>query len=120
MTRSDPSTIFARICASVTASTGGVSKIIRSYDFFASSIRFCIFFDANNSDGFGGIGPQEITSRLSTSLATAVSCNVFSPTRILLNPDRKSTRLNSQSRGHLVCRLLLEKKKTEPTSSQLR
>src|SRR5207253_1068195 len=24
--------------------------------------------------------------------------------------DRKSTRLNSQSRGHLVCRLLLEKK----------
>src|SRR5437660_6832874 len=26
--------------------------------------------------------------------------------------DRKSTRLNSQSRGHLVCRLLLEKKKT--------
>src|SRR5439155_25389023 len=30
----------------------------------------------------------------------------------LLAPlDRKSTRLNSQSRGHLVCRLLLEKKK---------
>src|SRR2546422_8211481 len=27
-------------------------------------------------------------------------------------PDRKSTRLNSQSRLHLVCRLLLEKKKT--------
>src|SRR5215510_16059075 len=26
-------------------------------------------------------------------------------------PDRKSTRLNSSSRGHLVCRLLLEKKK---------
>src|SRR2546429_882891 len=26
--------------------------------------------------------------------------------------DRKSTRLNSQSRLHLVCRLLLEKKKT--------
>src|SRR5439155_13781930 len=25
--------------------------------------------------------------------------------------DRKSTRLNSRSRGHLVCRLLLEKKK---------
>src|SRR5207253_9717688 len=27
--------------------------------------------------------------------------------------DRKSTRLNSSSRGHLVCRLLLEKKKTK-------
>src|SRR3712207_8323955 len=26
-------------------------------------------------------------------------------------PDRKSTRLNSQSRQYLVCRLLLEKKK---------
>src|SRR5687768_17887136 len=28
-----------------------------------------------------------------------------------LDRDRKSTRLNSQSRLHLVCRLLLEKKK---------
>src|SRR5256885_9274485 len=28
------------------------------------------------------------------------------------NPDRKSTRLNSQSPCNLVCRLLLEKKKT--------
>src|SRR2546430_5369455 len=28
--------------------------------------------------------------------------------------DRKSTRLNSQSQSNLVCRLLLEKKKTTP------
>src|SRR3712207_7331371 len=28
--------------------------------------------------------------------------------------DRKSTRLNSQSRQYLVCRLLLEKKKCQP------
>src|SRR5439155_5962851 len=30
-----------------------------------------------------------------------------------LRGDRKSTRLKLQSRGHLVCRLLLEKKKTD-------
>src|SRR2546429_3091989 len=30
--------------------------------------------------------------------------------------DRKSTRLNSSPRLHLVCRLLLEKKKHKPTS----
>src|SRR5439155_6383011 len=29
---------------------------------------------------------------------------------IIVTRDRKSTRLNLQSRGHLVCRLLLEKK----------
>jgi len=29
------------------------------------------------------------------------------------NTDRKSTRLNSQSRLHLVCRLLLDQKKTK-------
>src|SRR2546422_3256499 len=34
--------------------------------------------------------------------------------------DRKSTRLNSRSRLHLVCRLLLEKKKTEAAVPQLR
>src|SRR2546422_6945178 len=33
-----------------------------------------------------------------------------------VNQDRKSTRLNSRSRLHLVCRLLLEKKKTKTTS----
>src|SRR5690625_923145 len=31
--------------------------------------------------------------------------------RMMALQDRKSTRLNSKSRGHLVCRLLLEKKK---------
>src|SRR2546422_5480523 len=31
--------------------------------------------------------------------------------------DRKSTRLNSKSRLHLVCRLLLEKKKKRPHPS---
>src|SRR3546814_6873809 len=30
-------------------------------------------------------------------------------------PDRKSTRLNSVTNAHLVCRLLLEKKKTQKT-----
>src|SRR2546422_2795875 len=34
---------------------------------------------------------------------------------MLVDPDRKSTRLKLQSRLHLVCRLLLEKKK-KPTS----
>src|SRR3712207_8121315 len=36
----------------------------------------------------------------------------YSP-RIAFHADRKSTRLNSRSRQYLVCRLLLEKKKTE-------
>src|SRR3546814_7486426 len=31
---------------------------------------------------------------------------------VLGNEDRKSTRLNSSTNAHLVCRLLLEKKKT--------
>src|SRR5690625_6892581 len=34
--------------------------------------------------------------------------------------DRKSTRLKLQSRGHLVCRLLLEKKKRAQTSAEVR
>src|SRR3712207_8261128 len=33
--------------------------------------------------------------------------------------DRKSTRLNSRSRQYLVCRLLLEKKKSNPGSTIL-
>src|SRR3712207_7590899 len=33
----------------------------------------------------------------------------------IIAADRKSTRLNSQSRQYLVCRLLLEKKKTTNT-----
>src|SRR2546429_830648 len=41
--------------------------------------------------------------------------NFIAPGRVPEEPrgkrDRKSTRLNSQSRLHLVCRLLLEKKK---------
>src|SRR2546422_7889007 len=36
--------------------------------------------------------------------------------RVLLS-DRKSTRLNSKSRLHLVCRLLLEKKKKKATKA---
>src|SRR3546814_10518403 len=36
--------------------------------------------------------------------------------RVARSPDRKSTRLNSITNAHLVCRLLLEKKKT--TSQQ--
>src|SRR3546814_6018176 len=32
---------------------------------------------------------------------------------LLAGPDRKSTRLNSSTNAHLVCRLLLEKKKTQ-------
>src|SRR5439155_23752748 len=34
------------------------------------------------------------------------------PLSLVKSQDRKSTRLELQSRGHLVCRLLLEKKKT--------
>src|SRR5207253_10693297 len=45
-----------------------------------------------NSSGFGN-----------ASLASNAHC-------IVRRRDRKSTRLNSRSRGHLVCRLLLEKK----------
>src|SRR3712207_7936198 len=33
-------------------------------------------------------------------------------------PDRESTRLNSQSRQYLVCRLLLEKKKREDVEGE--
>src|SRR3546814_1097654 len=35
--------------------------------------------------------------------------------RVVRNQDRKSTRLNSSTNAHLVCRLLLEKKKTHTT-----
>src|SRR3712207_8204297 len=35
-----------------------------------------------------------------------------SPSRATASADRKSTRLNSSQRQYLVCRLLLEKKKT--------
>src|SRR3712207_8842376 len=38
--------------------------------------------------------------------------------RIRRRQDRKSTRLNSSPRQYLVCRLLLEKKKTEQNESR--
>src|SRR3546814_5764496 len=36
----------------------------------------------------------------------------------VIAPDRKSTRLNSVTNAHLVCRLLLEKKKNEDNTTQ--
>src|SRR3546814_3025448 len=38
--------------------------------------------------------------------------------RAHLAEDRKSTRLNSSTNAHLVCRLLLEKKKTIPHTQE--
>src|SRR2546428_790768 len=43
---------------------GGVSKITTSIPQFAiTSRKCCITFDSNNSDGFGGRGPEGITHR---------------------------------------------------------
>src|SRR5438552_11578852 len=56
-----------------------------------------------------GIAASFLITRLMSSLLFGISAT-----------DRKSTRLNSQSPDHLVCRLLLEKKKsaTKPLARQ--
>src|SRR5690625_7563945 len=64
--------MFASICASVTASTGGVSNMMMSYCCFASLISDCIILEPSSSDGFGGIGPDDMMSRLSILLASAI------------------------------------------------
>src|SRR5437660_9062307 len=58
---------------------------------------------------------RRIFANILTSQWFAVEGRMVSSNRVLNQPrlpvlDRKSTRLNSSSRGHLVCRLLLEKK----------
>src|SRR3989442_8321191 len=52
-------------------------------------------------------------SRVNRYTTTRFFVVVASLNRLLFHPfgDRKSTRLNSSPRPHLVCRLLLEKKK---------
>src|SRR5699024_12284191 len=69
-----PSTIFAMTFASVTASTGGVSNIMKSYSVFACSNTSFIRRDASNSDGLGGIGLQDKTSRKYT-LVVYTTCS---------------------------------------------
>src|SRR2546429_5637546 len=63
--------------------------------------------------GAGGAGLRAALQLSEAGLSVAVLSKVF-PTRshtVAAQGDRKSTRLNSKSRLHLVCRLLLEKKK---------
>src|SRR3712207_7780511 len=50
--------------------------------------------------------PVRIANRVDEAMVTTRRHNMTATMR-----DRKSTRLNSQSRQYLVCRLLLEKKK---------
>src|SRR5699024_5779411 len=81
-----PSTIFAMTFASVTAKTGGVSRIMKSYSVFACSNTSFIRRDASNSDGLGGIGPQDKTSRKSTPEFSTACSNDDSPIRTLDKP----------------------------------
>src|SRR3712207_617195 len=53
---------------------------------------------------------DEIAGRF-TEIAETSGAEAIMPVSYLGTQDRKSTRLNSQSRQYLVCRLLLEKKK---------
>src|SRR5699024_7712688 len=82
----EPSTIFATILASATAKAGGISKITISYIRSASRKMSRIFFDDNNSAGFGGIGPQDNTYKSSTSVVSIASSKSPDPTNTLLNP----------------------------------
>src|SRR3546814_4473713 len=50
-----------------------------------------------------GIGVRSLISELSVSLRGSMPEDA---------PDRKSTRLNSSTNAHIVCRLLFEKKNT--------
>src|SRR5699024_11617623 len=81
-----PSTIFAMTFASVTAKTGGVSRIMKSYNVFACSNTSFIRRDASNSDGLGGIGPQDKTSRKSTPEVSTACSKGDSPIRTLDKP----------------------------------
>src|SRR5699024_6210788 len=81
MTNKLPSTIFAMTFASVTAKTGGVSRIMKSYSVFACSNTSFIRRDASNSDGLGGIGPQDKTSRKSTPEVSTACSKEASPIR---------------------------------------
>ena len=64
-----PDTAGARMTASVTASTGGVSMTIQSNgpcDRLVSSVF--IRSDASSSDGFGGVLPAVIASRFGSTV----------------------------------------------------
>src|SRR3546814_13243841 len=50
---------------------------------------------------------------LQTRWPLVCGCDRRCGRRLAASPDRKSTRLNSVTNAHLVCRLLLEKKKQQ-------
>ena len=67
MTRIILSISFEIMVASVTATSGGLSKRIISYSDSSNFTNFDIFLEPNISEGFGGINPEVIKDRLSIS-----------------------------------------------------
>src|SRR3712207_6939329 len=61
-----------------------------------------------------GVEPEELERRVAAAQPQEARGPLVEPAaaRRVRHGDRKSTRLNSQSRQYLVCRLLLEKKNT--------
>src|SRR3546814_5380992 len=62
---------------------------------------------ARDNDEAGRFALEKLRSR-----ATEIDIRELVPRAEDFNADRKSTRLNPVTNAHLVCRLLLEKKKT--------
>src|SRR3712207_6722091 len=79
---------------------------------FAGALVGTVLVFSLGSAGRGGATPVTLAlagAALSALFYALIRAVLVSDTDSL---DRKSTRLNSQSRQYLVCRLLLEKKKT--------
>ena len=83
--KSTPSTIGLTISGSERNSAGVMSINMKSY-FWRSSSNSCgMRSDISSSDGLGGIGPQGMTSRQSSTCWTA-SSTVLSPVKTETNP----------------------------------
>src|SRR5439155_16812923 len=78
---------------------------------YSSNSAVSAWYSFTRSSKSGSICFRYCTTSVCSTFESTSSESTLSEKR-----DRKSTRLNFQSRGHLVCRLLLEKKKKKDAS----
>src|SRR5690554_7555770 len=84
--------------------------------------RFAVFHNVGNDEDFRVVGQQELAQNVDLQFAEpAAEGNVLLRCQLLITEyqDRSEEHTSElQSRPHLVCRLLLEKKKRQETTQQ--
>ena len=103
-TTSTPSTRFERTMASVTGTSGGVSRITTSADRLRLVMRSAIRAVPMISDGFGGKGPAGSNRRRGTpaliGTSYSASASVASPSEHRHHPDVVARRRTGHRAGH--------------------